>query len=268
MTQGEHRPPAVLIIGALAGCLQIDALAWQLPEIISQAKGSFVADYGLQILAVLLLLGAAFIFHWRRIKEYRQSNDQLQARIKRLYSEIDNLKEELNYRSGHDPLTRLPNRNAALSYLASELEKPSGSSLGCIILALDNFKRANDSLGQEKGDEILCRIAAAIKEAVGEGDFVARYGGDEFVIVRPGATSSDLESLARRLAGLSYTEESTPGWKITVTTSVGAVLVATDSRISSGTVLATADALVLEVKREGGRGYRTEQFGDTKTVDR
>ena len=98
----------------------------------------------------------------------------------------------------HDILTGLPNRsllNQRLKQILS-LAQRDGTHVGCLFLDFDHFKRINDTLGHDAGDQLLQSIAQRLINAVRESDTVARLGGDEFVIILPG-----LESAAGRLRG-------------------------------------------------------------------
>src|SRR5215208_6889068 len=89
---------------------------------------------------------------------------------------------QLAHQANHDPLTGLPNRTKLADYVAERFVR-GGSGLACLFLDLDNFKVVNDSLGHSAGDELLAEVAGRLRTSVRPGDMVARFGGDEFVVV-------------------------------------------------------------------------------------
>lgn len=107
--------------------------------------------------------------------------------------------QQLEFQAGHDPLTGLPNRNLLQDRLqqAIHLAARSDGKIGVAFVDLDNFKIINDSLGHATGDMLLVSIAGRLLTALREVDTVARYGGDEFVLILAG--QSGLEDMARVL---------------------------------------------------------------------
>lgn len=103
-----------------------------------------------------------------------------------------------------DPLTRLPNRRSLMAQLMkesvrSERRCPEQDALCVCMLDVDNFKQVNDSWGHEAGDRILCQIGDAMRGMMREGDFVGRFGGEEFVIILPETSLEAARALATRV---------------------------------------------------------------------
>jgi len=95
-------------------------------------------------------------------------------------------RDERLYRQAHyDPLTALPNRTLFRDRLAQELaNSTAGSSRGALLyIDLDHFKRVNDSVGHNAGDQLLTIVAQRLRSCTKEGDTVARLGGDEFTVI-------------------------------------------------------------------------------------
>jgi diguanylate cyclase (GGDEF)-like protein len=101
-----------------------------------------------------------------------------------------------------DPLTGLLNRRGLEPPLRRLLWRsgPVATRVSIALIDLDHFKRINDSYGHHEGDQALERAAQALVDASREGDLVARIGGEEFVVVLPGADALDAENYARRVA--------------------------------------------------------------------
>ncbi len=122
-----------------------------------------------------------------------------------LFSDVtaDRLKEETIWRQAHfDHLTGLPNRKMFHEELVRCMVKANheGGSLALVYLDLDLFKEVNDSLGHDKGDELLTEVATRLKRAVRDGDVVARLGGDEFTVILNGCDDPDMvDRLCARL---------------------------------------------------------------------
>lgn len=114
-----------------------------------------------------------------------------------------NARDERLYRQAHyDPLTSLPNRLLFRDRLAQELtHATAGLSRGALLyIDLDHFKRVNDSVGHDAGDQLLTIVAQRLRSCVKDGDTVARLGGDEFTIVlRNVADPDSARSIAERI---------------------------------------------------------------------
>ncbi|MGB3875806.1 MAG: EAL domain-containing protein [Shinella zoogloeoides] len=115
--------------------------------------------------------------------------------------ELEAARARIEYTALHDHLTGLPNRrylDAAIEE-AAEAARRSGSRLAVLHIDLDRFKEINDTLGHLAGDEMLIHAAKVLGELKGDGDFVARIGGDEFVFLSSASSGRNLAVLAEAI---------------------------------------------------------------------
>jgi diguanylate cyclase (GGDEF)-like protein len=101
---------------------------------------------------------------------------------------IEESSRQTEYLAHHDPLTGLPNRRHFEDTLRRRMEaaQAAGAALTLIYIDLDNFKKVNDNLGHERGDELLVDVAKRLRAVLRDDDFVARLGGDEFAVLLSG----------------------------------------------------------------------------------
>lgn len=164
-------------------------------------------------------------------------------------------KKELEYISSHDNLTTLYNRSKFSSKLSEKLKSASryGHKFGFIIMDIDYFKKINDTFGHQIGDETLKRVAKVLKLNIREDDFVARWGGEEFVIIANGAELKDLKGLVSKLqkeilkASFNPVEELTLSFGLTIYRDGD----------SSESILKRADKALYLAKESGRDRYNT-----------
>ena len=105
--------------------------------------------------------------------------------------------QELIYRAAHDSLTGLANRYGLHQHIEQTLGRGADAPLAVLSLDLDHFKDVNDTLGHEAGDELLCAASRRLQSCAPAGALVARPGGDEFVMLLPGAEPATAVTMAR-----------------------------------------------------------------------
>jgi diguanylate cyclase (GGDEF)-like protein/PAS domain S-box-containing protein len=167
--------------------------------------------------------------------------------------------ESLSYRATHDHLTGLPNRHLLEEHLRVALGRaPRSSGTTCLLMAdLDRFKAVNDGHGHAAGDAVLVEVANRLRGVCREGDIVARWGGDEFVVVAESDSYPDTATrLAERLIDTIGLPIDVDGASASVGVSIGIARIKGGDTIEG--VVARADAAAYGVKQAGG-GYA---FGD------
>jgi diguanylate cyclase (GGDEF)-like protein/PAS domain S-box-containing protein len=176
-------------------------------------------------------------------------------------SELKSTQAQLEHQATHDPLTGLSNRPLFQELGEQALARSDryGTTVAVLFLDLDRFKPVNDSFGHTTGDELLVEIAARLRGAVRRGDVVARFGGDEFVVLceHPAGQSEMLE-LAHRLIDAMSEPVEISGVSASVGASVG-IAIGGGSRVTIDTLIRDADAALYQAK-EDGRG-RAVLFG-------
>ena len=158
----------------------------------------------------------------------------------------------ISHLAHHDALTDLPNRSAFNAELDERLElaQEALTSFAVLSLDLDRFKEVNDVFGHPVGD-MLMRAAADRLAAEADGAFVARIGGDEFMILMPdNARREDMLTLAERLVEVIGKELEIDDYLSQVGVSVG-IAVYPDDGVDAATLLANADSALYRAKREG-----------------
>lgn len=161
--------------------------------------------------------------------------------------------ERLRHMATHDALTGLPNRSLLSDRVRMAIAQARRSGRGFSVLALDldGFKKVNDALGHPIGDALLRVAAMRLADSMRNVDTLARVGGDEFVVVLPGAVSeSEIQIIARRMIGAMQLPFEIQGHTLYVGTSIGAAIFPEhgDSEVK---LLAHADTAMYRAKETG-----------------
>ncbi|MCA3130569.1 MAG: diguanylate cyclase [Betaproteobacteria bacterium] len=152
--------------------------------------------------------------------EARQQAEAAERRLHSLEAELARVSEQVL----EDQLTATLNRRGMAQALSREMARVrrSGKPLSLIVLDLDNFKKLNDTLGHAAGDAALIHVADVMKQTVRLTDSIARFGGEEFLIILPEATLGEGKALAERLQQQLASKQLTYGQgRLIVTFSAG-----------------------------------------------
>lgn len=165
-----------------------------------------------------------------------------------------------------DAVTQLPNRRHFEEQLSKALrERRDGEKVIVMFLDLDDFKQVNDSLGHGAGDELLVEVANRLRAVVSSQDLVARWGGDEFTILRlSSGAAEETASIAAQILKEVERPAIIAGGEVIAGISIGSAVAPEDGRTSEA-ILSKADMALYAAKAEGRRGWRPfEKTMDTK----
>lgn len=182
--------------------------------------------------------------------QIRDLNVNLESTVVKRTAELAHANEGLRRLARRDVLTELPNRLAANERLHSEFVgmKRSDSAYAVLMIDIDHFKRVNDSHGHAIGDQVLQRIARALRATLRESDFVARFGGEEFIALLP---ATELAAATRVAEKIRQAVEASPDPSAgPVTLSVG-VAIANPKQASENEAVLDADKALYLAKAQG-----------------
>jgi diguanylate cyclase (GGDEF)-like protein len=169
---------------------------------------------------------------------------QLQARVV--------AEEQIHYLAEHDELTGLLNRRALIAHLDRRLAEGQPGPVSVVFLALDRFKVINDRLGQDAGNRFIEAFAALLREAAEVPSVIARFGGDEFVVVPAAAMDVEAtESFAQSLHGRVHRQIAIDGEMLSRTVSLG-VATGLPGHQSTSDLLRRVDQATRSAKGSGG----------------
>jgi diguanylate cyclase (GGDEF)-like protein len=209
------------------------------------ARGETQAEFG----------GRWFAFIVSRIKgaDYSFIYGHDITGLKETERELVRLREQAQAMAFHDPLTGLPNRTLLQDRLDQAIAQCARLSkkLALVFLDLDNFKPINDAHGHEVGDRILVEVAHRVSAAVRKSDTVARWGGDELVLLLPGLnTRSEARAVCERIKHLAQKELAHNPLTRLLTLSMGLAIYPDDTSLPE-ILLRHADAALYQAKARG-----------------
>jgi diguanylate cyclase (GGDEF)-like protein len=173
-------------------------------------------------------------------------------RIVQLQSELLVAKQDLLIQSRTDSLTGVLNRRAILSQIETELSraKREKKDLSLSILDIDHFKKINDTYGHMVGDDVIREVVKRISVAVRTYDSLGRFGGEEFLVVMPGAKELEAYSICERIrSAINVKDFAINGLKIHLTVSLG--FVTGDGNTDIDDLIVRADKALYQAKGNG-----------------
>ncbi|MFP4251304.1 MAG: diguanylate cyclase [Guyparkeria sp.] len=191
----------------------------------------------------------------RRQEDVEADNEQLRAKLARLEDQTRMLEEQLKQSEAklfRDNLTGLPNRLAFDHRVRLETARMrrDNSPLTLAIWDLDHFKRINDQLGHQAGDKTLIIVGKTFMDLIRDVDMIARFGGEEFVMLLPGANGEEAMKVVERIREkLARTKLRYRGQEIGVTASCGLAEFAPGEEME--TVFTRADDALYQAKEQG-----------------
>ncbi len=167
----------------------------------------------------------------------------------------------------YDPLTGLENRRLFKDRLEQSLKhmRRSKKSMALLFLDLDQFKRINDTLGHDAGDELLCIVADRVRECVREEDIVARLGGDEFTILLSDIKhADDAGRVARKILQALFRPIELSSQEVIVSCSVG-ITIAPEDSMNASVLMRNADLAMYRAKDQGRNNF--QYFTDDMNIE-
>jgi diguanylate cyclase len=181
------------------------------------------------------------------------------TRIYGVSADRDRLARALKHEATHDPLTGLPNRREFVAQLRTELSLAPGCAI--LFCDLDRFKAINDQLGHDAGDTLLVETARRLRASVRDNDVVSRFGGDEFLIMLPHTTHTEIETICRRIVQSLSRPVELHGENMTIGASIGMAVAADETNPED--LIKRADAAMYMAKKDHAAAPGVRRFSLT-----
>ncbi|MEZ9953463.1 EAL domain-containing protein [Vibrio splendidus] len=183
--------------------------------------------------------------------------NDMASRLSKAYLDLTEEKKNFDFLAHHDPLTSLANRLLATKQLDEEIRESyeNNASFLLFYLDIDEFKTINDSLGHAPGDNLLVNVGHILSNLVGDKGFVARMGGDEFLVVYSNIGLDEGEPIADRLNQALRKPYYIDDNSIFVSASIGVCEYPTHG-LDRETLIRNADTAMYHAKRNGRDQYR------------
>ena len=223
--------------------------------------GPTLATYGFCVLLVVLALSLAIRFH-HAVEGLDNMTRELEKRVWQRTAELYRAYRKMEDLALRDPLTDLLNRRSITERASAGLALASrrGSSYGVALIDIDRFKNVNDTYGHACGDRVLVAVAQALSAAIRISDDVARWGGEEFLILLPDCDNDGAwmacERLRAAIEEIVILDDSAP-IRVTVSIGVASAEPGDDEAARFEELMRRADYALYEAKEEGRNRIHT-----------
>lgn len=152
-----------------------------------------------------------------------------------------------------DPLTQLYNRRTAQERLTELMQNPAGYPISVVLLDLDFFKKINDTYGHLIGDRVLKAVSQVLRDSLRKNDLIARFGGEEFLLILDGITCNTAEKIAERcrILLMNTVVLNDADEQIAITGSFGVACILTGGQFVLDDILREADEALYRAKENG-----------------
>lgn len=224
------------------------------PVFYQRLVEDIVNDLALMLIGIIIVLVVAWLTSNRLMDRIRQREHSLVYEI----AERKSAEERLHQIAAYDQLTNLPNRYLLQADFARKLEESgrNGKMLATLFFDLDHFKEVNDVHGHEAGDVLLHQVARRMSEVTRNYDLLARFGGDEFVMIMSNLNDRlDVNQVVEKIIAGFEPAFDLPGASVHITTSVGISIFPEDGN-DPNELLKNADLAMYRAKAEGRNCYQ------------
>jgi len=255
----DANPPALQLIGySLAELLGRKTLDFIAPDHVAKVASVIASGQETAYESVLIDRHGTRIPVEFIVRTMMRNGERMRMTIVRDVRDRHAAQARIHHLAHHDMLTGLPNRNAFMEHLELVMASAGADAarLALLFIDLDHFKRVNDSLGHLVGDTLLRSVASRITASLRATDVVARFGGDEFMVLLPNiAQQSDVEEVAQKLLQAIEATINADGRPISITASIGVALFPNDGD-SAEALIKHADTAMYLAKARGRAQFR------------
>lgn len=206
---------------------------------------TYISSILVSLIVTLFIMKIAFL-----LNDAYEKRSEISLEYRNKYNELTALKSELEKAATIDFLTKLYNRRYMMQRINEEREKNKNGTFSLLMMDIDHFKSVNDTYGHKAGDAVLVNVSKAILSSVRKTDLVARWGGEEMLVLLANTKEDNCEIVCEKIRKkVESTVSKVEDKKINVTISIGSSQIEPES--SFETVLMEADEALYNAKTTG-----------------